>query len=315
MTLWTVLPASRCRPILHPTLHQMATRFTGEAQLFERVLLPSVERMIEWVLNLPCPDALRPGDSPVFQGVLASALEESTHAPFWMGSSGQECCLGTLGVLIRKLHGAIVFWQVTPVDQRARECRWGGFSAGLARWCAHQGGDRVWLEPRGSGTSSWQSEDHLAGRILAGETWLWLEQQGLEQQGKEAFYPAGSNDIGVLGEGRGMEWRVAEILLTQGLWDPCQKPGRIWQDAGLWYLLWPRVGEDLRRGLGVEGGTLPSESRDLCLHWQVRGVLSPAPAEGIERWHPLLQRRVSAVCPSPLWQRWISEWFQAHALS
>ncbi|KXW57794.1 hypothetical protein [Ferrovum myxofaciens] len=308
MTLWTVHPAIRCRPLLHSTLHQMAARFAGEVQLFERVLLPSVERMSEWVLNLPCPDTFHPGESPPLPGILASTLEESLHAPFWTGTSGQECCLRTLEVLIRKLHGAIVFWQVTPVGQVERERRWGGFSAGLARWCAHQGNHQVWLEPRGSETLSWQGEDHLAGRILAGETWLWLEQQS-----KEALYPVERSEVGTSAEERGMEWQVADRLLTQGLWDPRQKPGRIWQDAGLWYLLWPRVGEDLRRGLGAEGGTLPSESREMCLYWQTRGVLGHSPAEGIERWHPLLQRRVSAVCPSPLWQRWISEWFQTHA--
>ena len=309
MTLWSIHSASRCRPLLQPVLHQMAVRFAGEPQLFERVLLPSVERMVEWVLNLPCPNILQPGEFPPLTGILASALDESTHAPFWAGTSGQECCLRTLEMLVRKLHGAIVFWQVTPVGRGERQLQWGGFSGGLTRWCAHQGEGQVWLEPRGSENLFWQSEDHLAGRILAGETWLWLEQQG-----KEIVCPADRNDGGSRVEGRSVEWRVAEALLTQGLWDPCRKPGRIWQDAGLWYLLWPRVGEDLRRGLGAEGNTLPSGPREMCLHWQARGMLGPTPAEGIERWHPLLQRRVSAVCPSPLWQRWISEWFQAHAL-
>ncbi|MDE2342751.1 MAG: hypothetical protein KGL63_05060 [Betaproteobacteria bacterium] len=253
----------------------------GPAQA-EQVLMPSLERMAGWVLNL--------GGAPeTGQGLLfCTALEAGTLRLANAPQAPLERLAIGLGGVLHTLAAALSRCAV-QAPGRDDVPRWGAHAGSLWGWARAHEVAQVRCERVEAPAPAAAAVALLAGRVLSGATMACLEAASLA-----ALEPLWADPAGA---GSALATAVAQAaasLVQRGLWQPQQAPGRIWQEGGCWYLLWPLAGEDLRTEAALLGGErLPPErwlaalceAGCLCVQEGAQPSLCP---------HPLLRRPVQA---------------------
>ncbi|MDE2625422.1 MAG: hypothetical protein KGM40_08400 [Betaproteobacteria bacterium] len=249
----------------------------------EQVLMPSLERMAGWVLNLEAPPEL--GEGSLFCAALAAGSLRLAGAP---QAPLERLAIG-LGGVLHTLASGLSRWSV-QAPQRDDVPRWGGHSGSLWGWARAHEVERVRCALLESAPPVPAAVALLAGRLLSGVTIACLEAQAFAAL--ETLWAGGPE------AGPALAACVAEAarsLVQRGLWRPERAPGRLWVDGEGWHLLWPLAGEDLRSEAALLGGTLPPAQDWLAALCQA-GCVHPGPGpEPALRRHPLLQRPVQAV--------------------
>ncbi len=255
------------------------------ADHFERIVSPALARFQYWLLDIPVPPHGAGHDSEnLCQRGWAVACEQ------WeQGSSLEVGLTHWLDTLFQGMMGWQVFPKETPVPQEA----WRGFSVGLQRWSEAFRISRIWLDPVPRVQGRWCTMTHWAGRVLPGESWVYLEQ-----------CPVGPLVTVQANDGFPYQDLILE-LMERKIWDPARKPGKLWHDAAGWWWLWPLAFRDISRLIDRQSGeSSPSSLAD----WVHTGLIE-APGLIEQRIHPLLSRRVDGVRPAESVQRWLNLWF------
>lgn len=248
------------------------------------VIMPSLVRVHDWLLDLPVPTTW-PCDG-------GSVCDQAWHEVRQLWGKGVGLDEG-MGYWLERLYQGLGAWRVWALEEGRREL-WGGFSIGLKGWCQAKSGASLWLEPVPRSWGGWCTSAHWVGRVLAGESWRYLEHsQVLSQRLSPDNSPVE----------RCRPW--VEQLLREGIWDPSRKPGKLWRDRLGWWWLWPLALHDLHRQNGCKSN---DDCSDDEAYWQRLGVLDITSVIE-QRMHPLLGRMVQCVRPTERVQGWLDAWF------
>ncbi|MDE1943197.1 MAG: hypothetical protein KGI47_08640 [Betaproteobacteria bacterium] len=260
----------------------------GPAQA-EQVLMPSLERMAGWVLNLDvAPGA---GQGLLFCAALEAGALRLANAP---EAPLERLAIGLGGVLYTL--AAALSCSVVQAPGRDDVPRWGAHAGSLWGWARAHEVAQVRCERAAAAVPAVAAVALLAGRVLSGATLACLDAGSMA-----ALEPLWAEGAGVGSALGASVAQAAASLVQRGLWQPLQAPGRIWQESGRWHLLWPLAGEDLRTEVALLGGERLMPESWLAALRDAGCVCSDGGPQPSFCLHPLLRRTVQAcVAAGPL---------------
>lgn len=251
----------------------------GEA---DAVLMPSLERLAGWVLNLEDPQV--PGGT-LFQSGLEAALGRLAGA----GPDPVERLAAGLGGLLQVVAEGLARCAVHAGGE-SRAPDWGAHAGSLWGWAQAHGVQRVRCERRAAAAPNPAAVALLAGRVLSGATLACLEAR--EPAALRSLWTPAAGGAPLAASVAA----AAAALVRRGLWRPDQPPGRVWREGEHPYLLWPLAGEDLRAEAALFGA-VPAESGAWLEALRAAGCVREESGAALAlRPHPLLRRPVQALC-------------------
>ncbi len=287
----TLLSMPECLQRLRPEVMVFRTLVGLDYGATEAALVPTLERLTDWVLNL-----VDPAD-PEHGSLLRTALRRGIGAlqvtP--VGEQATQNLLVGLETLLDVVAEALQYLCVTALPGTGAHS-WGIYSSSLAGWGrAHQCRQVEWTVQSSSPRYP-VNRALLAGRVLSGATLAFLEQHvqsGVDRLWKQESLAVPATRAPLV------RWVALAIrrLAQRGLWKCHVPPGRVWLQGACGYLLWPLAGQDLMKEIATLTGVLPAESPE---HWlqalvSAECVVMTGQEALVTVPHPLLQRPVTAV--------------------
>ena len=268
----------------------MAWRTLAELDLgeTEQVLMPTLERLGGWVLNLP-------GRAVTDVTVFRMALEAGI-AVLQGGALRSDPPLRVAVALEAALQ--VVVGQLHPmqVSGEGAAIPWGMYSCSLWGWSQAHGVDHVHWACRPGAPPVPLTVALLAGRILSGATLAWLEQhcaEGVQALWQGAGHAGPAEDTGMFAL---QVQKAARALAQRGLWHPQRPPGKVWCTGRHYCLLWPLAGQDLLKEMHGVTAVPPAASLPWLETLQRAGCVLGSGAGAVEmQMHPLLGRPVQSV--------------------
>jgi hypothetical protein len=287
----TLLSMPECLQRLRPEVMVFRTLVGLDYGATEAALVPSLERLADWVLNLV--DPADPEHGSLLRTALRRGIGALQIAP--VGKVAIQNLVVGLETLLEVVAEALQCLCVAAVSGAATH-PWGIYSGSLAGWArAHQCRQVEWtvqiLAPQYP-----VNRALLAGRVLSGATLAFLEQHAGAEVGRlwrqdQFAVPATRAPL--------VRWVAEAIrrLAQRGLWKCHVPPGRVWLQGACGYLLWPLAGQDLMKEIAALTGVLPAESPEHWLQALVRAecVVLAGHEALVTVPHPLLKRPVMAV--------------------
>ncbi len=281
----TLMSAQECLQQARPEVMALRTLVGLDYGATEQVLISTLERLADWILNLVDPAAPDKGSllgAALHCGIAAlqRPLREDTAA------------LNLVVSLEASLHHVSDALQRVTVTSAQGACPhpWGIYSSSLAGWGrAHQCHHVDWVV-HARPNSHAVNRALFAGRVLSGATLAFLEQHAASSVAGLLLADVDDClDHWVEQAGRG--------LTQRGIWNLHAPPGRVWIQGVACYLLWPLAGQDLMREIAALKGIAPADSPEHWLRDLIQaGCLVMAGQEAIMTvHHPQLNRSVSAV--------------------
>jgi hypothetical protein len=287
----TLLSMPECLQRLRPEVMVFRTLVGLDYAATEVALVPSLERLADWVLNLVDPAAPEHGTllrTALRRGIGALQVVPVGEAPTQNLVVGLETLLDVVADALQRLR-------VTAAPGPAAQ-PWGIYSSSLAGWGrAHQCRQVEWAVQDPPSRHP-VNRALLAGRVLSGATLAFLEQHARAGLGR-----LGMQGMLAVPEARAplARWVAEAIrrLAQRGLWKCHVPPGRVWLHGACGYLLWPLAGQDLMKEIAALTGELPAASPEHWLQALVRAecVVLAGQEALVTVPHPLLLRPVTAV--------------------